>query len=98
MPDRSTQSLSRPARRHDRRGGYDIADIYEARLLAQGMRADDFLTLRSSTDAPPIPDVTPVRFGRGTEASPLPAIAVIEPARPTEPDPEDAAEPTPTES
>ena len=76
MPNRSPQPLTRPTRRQDRRGGYDIADIYEARLLAQGMRSDDFVSLRSSTDVPPIPNVTPIPFGRG--ASPA-VLAPIDP-------------------
>jgi len=66
MSQRTIQPVSnRPARRHERRDGHDIADIYEARLLAQGMRSDDFIALRSSTDVPPVPDIKPVRFGRG---------------------------------
>jgi hypothetical protein len=82
MPDRAVQyPSSRPSRRHDRRGSYDIADLYEARLLAHGMRSEDFLSLRSSTELPPLPDITPIRFGRGTDSSPLPAIAVVEPER-----------------
>lgn len=91
MPDRSTQPLSRPARRHDRRGEYDIADIYEARLLAHGLRSEDFLALRSSTDVPTFPDVTPIRFGRGATSSELAPIASVAVALPL-----DAGEPSVT--
>ncbi|MCC6314072.1 MAG: hypothetical protein IT337_08650 [Thermomicrobiales bacterium] len=76
MSQRTPQSIStRPTRRHERRDGHDIADIYESRLLAQGMRSDDFITLRSSTDLPSIPNIKPVRFGRGVEPTILPPIA-----------------------
>ena len=77
MSQRGSQSTSRrPSRRHERRDGHDIADIYEARLLAQGLRSDDFVALRSSTDIPHLPDITPIRFGRGVEFSMLKPIAV----------------------
>jgi hypothetical protein len=76
MSHRTIQPTStRPNRRHERRDGHDIADIYESRLLAQGMRTDDFITLRSSTDTPSIPDIKPVRFGRGVEQAILLPIA-----------------------
>ncbi len=77
MPQRASQRVSsRPASRHERRDGHDIADIYEARLLAQGLRSDDFVTLRSSTDIPHIPNIVPIRFGRGANRSTLQPIAM----------------------
>jgi hypothetical protein len=91
MSQRASQRVSsRPARRHERRDGHDIADIYEARLLAQGLRSDDFVILRSSTNAPHVPDIAPIPFGRGVERSILQPIAVAtdhaEPAETPEPD------------
>jgi hypothetical protein len=89
MSQRTIQPVSnRPARRHERRDGHDIADIYEARLLAQGMRSDDFITLRSATDVPPVPDIRPVRFGRGVE----PAILLPIAEATNEPKPADATD------
>lgn len=82
MPNRLPQSPTRPTRRQDRRDGYDIADIYEARLLAQGMRSDDFVALRSSTDVPPIPNVSPIPFGRGASPAVLAPIAPVANALP----------------
>jgi hypothetical protein len=60
------QSAGRTTRRHDRHGGYDLADIYEARLLAQGVTANEFITRRSSADLPVLPLVKPLLIGRGS--------------------------------
>ena len=101
MSQRTIQPVSnRPARRHERRDGHDIADIYEARLLAQGMRSDDFIALRSSTDVPPIPDIKPVRFGRGVEHAILLPIAeaTVEPQPVNATDASTTSEGTPPES
>jgi hypothetical protein len=78
MSQRTIQPVSNhPTRRHERRDGHDIADIYEARLLAHGMRSDDFIAFRSATEIPSIPDIKPVRFGRGVEPALLLPMAVL---------------------
>ncbi|CAN5445423.1 hypothetical protein BH09CHL1_BH09CHL1_24920 [soil metagenome] len=58
----------RVSRRHDRHGGYDLADIYEARLLAQGVTANEFVTKRSAADLAVLPSIRPIRIGRGSPA------------------------------
>jgi hypothetical protein len=70
MSQRPPQSHTpaRTSRRHDRQGGYDLTDIYEARLLAQGYTANDFVTRRSSAEPGILPTVRPVRIGRGSPA------------------------------
>ena len=94
MPHRTAQPApNRPTRRHEPRDGHDIADIYEARLLAHGLRSSDFLALRSATDIPSIPDLRPLRFGRGTEHSPLQPIAVAAPEPIAETEPETPDDP-----
>lgn len=55
-------------RRHDRLGSYDLADIYEARLLAQGVTANEFVTKRSAADLAILPSIRPTRIGRGSAA------------------------------
>lgn len=55
-------------RRHDRHGGYDLADIYEARLLAQGVTANEFVTKRSAAELAILPSIRPTRIGRGSPA------------------------------
>jgi len=78
MPQRASQSVSnRPLQRHERRDGHDIADIYEDRLLAHGLRSDDFIALRSSTELPQIPNIRPLRFGRGADRALLLPIAPV---------------------
>lgn len=56
----------RVTRRHDRHGGYDLTDIYEARLLAQGVTANEFVTRRSAADLSVLPLVKPLLIGRGS--------------------------------
>lgn len=60
------QSPRRITRRHDRHGGYDLTDIYEARLLAQGVTANEFVTRRSAADLEVLPLVKPLLIGRGS--------------------------------
>jgi len=93
MPQRSSfnQTSGRVTRRHDRHGGYDLTDIYEARLLAQGITANEFVTRRSAADLPVLPLVKPLLIGRGapgwgvkptlpeaTEDEPLPSEDVTD--------------------
>jgi hypothetical protein len=57
---------ARVTRRHDRHGGYDLTDIYEARLLAQGVTANEFVARRSAADLQVLPLVKPLLIGRGS--------------------------------
>ena len=88
MANRS--STSRSARRADPPPAEaDVAAIFERRLLARGVRSDEFLDWRASTELPPIPSLTLISFGRGSDASqiePLAPLDTIEPA--VEPEPE----------
>jgi hypothetical protein len=60
------QPPGRTTRRYDRHGGYDMTDIYEARLLAQGVTANEFVTRRSAAELPVLPLVKPLLIGRGS--------------------------------
>jgi len=94
MSQRPPQSHTpaRTSRRHDRQGGYDLTDIYEARLLAQGYTANDFVTRRSSAEPVILPTVRPVRIGRGSPA--WDAAQAAKAAAPAlEPAEEESAEP-----
>jgi hypothetical protein len=59
----------------------DIAAIFERRLLARGIRPDDFLDWRNSSDLPAIPNIAPIQFGRGVAESPILPMAIVTPDR-----------------
>ncbi len=84
-----TQPPARTSRRHDRHGGYDLTDIYEARLLAQGYASNDFVTRRSAADPVILPTVRPIRIGRGSPAWDA-AHAVSNPTEPIDSDGSDS--------
>lgn len=66
MQGRNTPT--RPVRRPEAQPAEsDVAAIFERRLLARGIRPDDFLDWRGSSDPPAIPTITPIRFGRGAD-------------------------------
>ncbi|MCC6703684.1 MAG: hypothetical protein IT334_02340 [Thermomicrobiales bacterium] len=82
MPNRNP--APRSTRRPDpQSAAADVAAIFERRLLARGIRPDDFLDWRGSADLPPIPAVTPIRFGRGATDSPIEPLA----SKPTDSEP-----------
>lgn len=86
----------RVSRRHDRHGAYDMTDIYEARLLAQGVTANEFVTRRSAADLAILPSIRPIRIGRGSPAWDAMKAAALE-SQSVEPpldDPSPESEPT----
>src|SRR5690554_3640414 len=76
MPNRNqpNRAARRPETQPDES---DVAAIFERRLLARGIRTDDFLDWRGSTELPAIPTITPTRFGRGSEKSSILPIAAV---------------------
>jgi hypothetical protein len=86
----------RVSRRHDRHGGYDLADIYEARLLAQGVTANEFVTKRSAANLVILPSIRPTRIGRGSPAWDAMKAAALESqsVEPSSDDPPPKSDPT----
>jgi hypothetical protein len=78
MPSRNTptRSVRGPETQPE---ASDVAAIFERRLLARGIRPDDFLDWRNSSDLPAIPNITPLQFGRGVAESPILPMALATP-------------------
>jgi hypothetical protein len=60
----------------------DVAAIFERRLLARGIRPEDFIDWRGSAEIPSIPAITTIRFGRGSGAADVRPLAIVSTPQP----------------